>query len=75
MGFIVREFTNPEPIVQLRILLNRNFGVGTLIATLYGFSLYGVTALLPLFLQTLWAIRLSIAAWPSAPAASAPCSP
>jgi DHA2 family multidrug resistance protein len=52
VGFIVRELTNPEPIVQLRILLNRNFGMGTLIATLYGFALYGVTALLPLFLQT-----------------------
>jgi MFS transporter, DHA2 family, multidrug resistance protein len=41
-----------EPIVQLRILGNRNFGLGTLIATMYGFSLYGITALLPLFLQT-----------------------
>jgi len=53
VGFVVRELTNREPIVQLRILLNRNFGMGTLIATLYGFALYGVTALLPLFLQTL----------------------
>ena len=53
VGFVVRELTNREPIVQLRILLNRNFGVGTLIATMYGFALYGVTALLPLYLQTL----------------------
>jgi DHA2 family multidrug resistance protein len=52
LGFIVRELTSREPIVQLRILLNRNFSVGTLIATLYGFALYGVTALLPLYLQT-----------------------
>ncbi len=50
--FVVRELMSGEPIVQLRILLNRNFGMGTLIATLYGFALYGVTALLPLFLQT-----------------------
>ncbi|HUV70839.1 MAG TPA: DHA2 family efflux MFS transporter permease subunit [Terracidiphilus sp.] len=53
IGFVVRELTSRDPIVELRILLNRNFGVGTLIATLYGFALYGVTALLPLFLQTL----------------------
>ena len=53
VGFVVRELTSREPIVQLRILLNRNFGMGTLIATLYGFALYGVTALLPLYLQTL----------------------
>ena len=44
VGFVVREFTSPDPIVQLRILANRNFCVGTLIATLYGFALYGVTA-------------------------------
>jgi len=35
-----------EPIVQLRILLNRNFAVGTAITALFGFALYGVTALL-----------------------------
>ena len=51
--FIFREFTDPEPIVQLRVLANRNFCVGTLITGIYGFVLYGTTALLPLFLQTL----------------------
>jgi DHA2 family multidrug resistance protein len=53
--FIVREFTCREPIVQLRVLRDRNFGVGTLITALYGFVLYGATAILPLFLQTLMA--------------------
>ena len=52
-GFVFREFTNREPIVQLRIFANRNFRVGTIITGIYGFVLYGVTALLPLFLQTL----------------------
>ena len=42
-----------DPIVQLRVLANRNFCMGTLITGLYGVVLYGVTALLPLFLQTL----------------------
>jgi DHA2 family multidrug resistance protein len=51
--FILREFMHREPIVQLRILGNRNFAVGTLITGLYGFTLYGMTAMLPLFLQTL----------------------
>ncbi len=51
-GFVAREFMTGEPIVQLRVLANRSFCVGTLIATMYGFSLYGLTALLPLFLQT-----------------------
>jgi len=53
VAFIIRELTDHEPIVQLRILLNRNFAVGTLITCTYGFVLYGVTAMLPLFLQTL----------------------
>lgn len=39
--------------MQLRVLGNRNFCVGTLITGIYGFVLYGVTAMLPLFLQTL----------------------
>jgi DHA2 family multidrug resistance protein len=52
VGFIVRELKSREPIVQLRILANRNFCVGTLIASLYGFTFYGVIAMLPLFLQT-----------------------
>jgi DHA2 family multidrug resistance protein len=53
VGFILREFTVREPIVQLRAFGNHNFSVGTLITGLYGFVLYGVTAMLPLFLQTL----------------------
>ena len=52
LGFILREFIIREPIVQLRILANRNFLVGTIITCLYGVILFGVTAELPLFLQT-----------------------
>lgn len=53
IGFIARELTCADPIVQLRVLRNRNFAVSTVITTIFGFTLYGVTALLPLFLQTL----------------------
>jgi len=53
LGFIVRELTCADPIVDLRVLANRNFGVSTLIMAIFGFALYGVTAMLPLFLQTL----------------------
>jgi len=51
--FIVREIVHHDPIVELRVLRNRDFAVGTLITGLFGFVLYGTTALLPLFLQTL----------------------
>lgn len=52
IAFVAREFTNHDPIVQLRVLGDRSFGVGTVLTCIYGFTLYGVTALLPLFLQT-----------------------
>lgn len=51
--FVWRELATRQPIVELRVLLNRNFAVGTLITGLYGVVLYSATALLPLFLQTL----------------------
>jgi DHA2 family multidrug resistance protein len=53
IAFVVRELTDREPIVQLRVLGDRNFAVGTLITGIYGFVLYGATAMLPLFLQTM----------------------
>jgi len=53
VAFVVRELGCRQPIVQLRILLNRNFVTGALIAGIYGFILYSSTALLPLLLQTL----------------------
>jgi len=53
LGFIARELRCREPIVQLQVLLSRNFSVGTLLTGLYGYVLYSTTALLPLFLQTL----------------------
>ena len=52
LGFVVREVLARDPIVQLRALHNRNFGIGTVITGLLGVLLYGVTAFLPLFLQT-----------------------
>ncbi|HEY0386081.1 MAG TPA: DHA2 family efflux MFS transporter permease subunit, partial [Pyrinomonadaceae bacterium] len=52
-SFIVWELTTAEPIVNLRVFKNRNFAVGTLLIACVGMVLYGSTALLPLFLQTL----------------------
>jgi DHA2 family multidrug resistance protein len=51
--FVFWELYTPEPIVNLRVFLNRNFAVGTVLIASVGVVLYGSTALLPLFLQTL----------------------
>jgi DHA2 family multidrug resistance protein len=53
IAFIVRELRTDHPIVDLRILKNRNFAVGTVLITVLGLVLYSTIAMLPLFLQTL----------------------
>ncbi len=53
IAFIIWELYTPEPIVNLRVFLNRNFAVGCAMIATVGVVLYGSTALLPLFLQTL----------------------
>lgn len=53
VSFVIWELTTKEPIVNLRVFNNRNFAVGTILIACVGIVLYGSTALLPLFLQTL----------------------
>lgn len=52
IAFVIRELKAKEPIVNLRILLDRNFAVGTMVVFLLGVTIYGSITLLPLFLQT-----------------------
>ncbi|HVT82369.1 MAG TPA: DHA2 family efflux MFS transporter permease subunit [Phycisphaerae bacterium] len=53
LGFVARELLAREPLVNLRILSNRNFALGTAVVTIIGVVLYGTTALIPEFLQGL----------------------
>jgi len=53
LSFIVRQLSTRHPIVNLRVLKNRNFAAGVLLITVLGAVLYGTTAALPIFLQTL----------------------
>jgi DHA2 family multidrug resistance protein len=53
ISFIVWEFRVKDPLVNLRILRSRNFATGLMLMTIIGIILYGTTAELPLFLQTL----------------------
>jgi DHA2 family multidrug resistance protein len=52
-GFVFWELKRADPIVDLRLLASRNFGVGNLMMFMLGFVLLGSTVLLPLFVQTL----------------------
>jgi DHA2 family multidrug resistance protein len=53
LGFVIRELNTRHPIVNLHVLKNRNFTAGILLITCLGGVLYGTTAALPIFLQTL----------------------
>ena len=53
IAFVIRELRVEHPLVNLRILKNRNFAVGLALIMVVGIILYGTTAELPLFLQTL----------------------
>ena len=47
------ELRHKQPVIDFRILKERNFMLATVAMLLLGFVLYGSTALLPIFLQTL----------------------
>jgi len=50
---IWRELTIDEPVINLRVLLNRQLAAGVGIGAFLGFALYGSVFVLPVFLQSL----------------------
>jgi len=50
--FFWRAFRQAHPVVDLAIFKDRNFAVGSLVATVVGFGLFGSVYLTPLFLGT-----------------------
>ncbi len=51
--FVIWEWRHPDPIVDLRLLRNRNFGTAVFLQLILGMTLFGTTVLLPQYLQTL----------------------
>jgi MFS transporter, DHA2 family, multidrug resistance protein len=49
-AFVMLEFITPQPLVNIRLLGRRNFGLGTLGNFLLGFALYASAYLLPQYL-------------------------
>ncbi|MEA2889444.1 MAG: transporter, family, multidrug resistance protein [Bradyrhizobium sp.] len=48
--FIWIELTAEKPLIRLRLLKGRNFGIGTVAITLLGFALFGSVYILPAYL-------------------------
>ena len=53
VGAVVWELRTKDPVVDLRLLKDRNFLIATLSMFMLGVVLYGTTVLLPIFMQTL----------------------
>lgn len=49
--FLLQEFHTDYPLLDLRLLKNRNFGMANAIMLLFGMGMFGSTFLLPLYLQ------------------------
>jgi DHA2 family multidrug resistance protein len=52
VSFVMRELRAKEPLVDLKLLKNRNFAVSNLLMFILGFVLLGSTQLIPQFVQT-----------------------
>ncbi len=53
VGVVFWELRQRDPVVDFRLLKDRNFAISTMTMFMLGFVLYGSTMALPLFLQTL----------------------
>jgi DHA2 family multidrug resistance protein len=53
VSFIIWELRSHNPLVKLRVLLNRNFTLGFVLIGLFGGVIYGMITLLPLLYQEL----------------------
>ncbi|MGF7232840.1 DHA2 family efflux MFS transporter permease subunit [Arachidicoccus sp.] len=51
--FIWREMVAKDPIVNLRVLKDKNLAIGTILTFILGFGLYGSTFIIPLYLQNI----------------------
>ena len=51
VGFIVREFTAENPIVDLRVLVKGNVAIATIMNFILGFILYGSVFIYPIYMQ------------------------
>jgi DHA2 family multidrug resistance protein len=51
---ILWEWNHPDPVVEIRLLADRNFALASVFYFIFGFTLYGSTVLIPQMLQRLY---------------------
>jgi DHA2 family multidrug resistance protein len=66
--FVFWEWNHPDPIVDLKLLKNRNFGTAVFLQLVLGMVLFGSTVLIPQYLQTLLGFTAQLAGEALSPA-------
>jgi len=51
---VIWEWNHPDPVVEIRLLADRNFALANVFYFIFGFTLYGSTVLIPQMLQRLY---------------------
>ncbi len=69
VAMVVWEWRHPDPVVELRLLKERNFALANAFYFLFGFILFGATVLQPLMLQTLFNYNATSAGFTMTPGA------
>lgn len=67
IALLIWELRTTDPIINLRVLANRNFAVGTILAFVVGVVSYSPLTLLPVFLQNLLGYNAMQNGWAQSP--------
>ncbi|MGB9604990.1 MAG: DHA2 family efflux MFS transporter permease subunit, partial [Bryobacteraceae bacterium] len=67
VAFIVRELCATQPMVDLRVFADRNFGAGTAVIAVLSSVMLASGAMLPQFLQMLMGYTAELSGWASSP--------
>ena len=57
IAIVVWELRLKEPVIDFRLLANRNFAIANILLLVFGFGLFGSTTLIPQILQSLYGYR------------------
>jgi DHA2 family multidrug resistance protein len=57
MATVAWEIRQKEPVIDFRLLANRNFAIASVLFFVFGFGLFGSTTLIPQILQSLYGYR------------------
>jgi len=68
VAFVFWEWNHKDPIVDLRLLKNRNFGTAVFLQFILGMVLFGSTVLIPQYLQVLLGFTAELAGMALSPA-------